>query len=60
MPTDAFTGTPPCQALAGCNSHAPVTLCLYDYSDQYSGPHAWPVAWLAGYLVDQFLGLPVP
>jgi len=58
MPTDPYPGMPPCKALAGCDSSAPVKLCLYDYSDQYAGPHAWPVAWLAGAITDYFLALP--
>lgn len=64
MPTAAFagnstTGDPlPCQSLAGCDSSYPVTLCLYDYSDQYDGPHAFPVEWGAKAATDFFLALP--
>ena len=58
MPTAAFSGSPPCQAYAGCDSNYPVTLCLYDYSDQYDGPHAFPVQWGAKAVTDFFLALP--
>lgn len=64
MPTEAFpgngtTGDPlPCQAIAGCDARYPVTLCLYDYSDQWVGPHAFPNRWAARAAADFFLGLP--
>jgi polyhydroxybutyrate depolymerase len=58
MPTDAIAGMPPCKSLDGCKASSPVMLCLYDYSDQYAGPHAWPVAWLARTIADYFFALP--
>ena len=66
MPTTPFagngtTGDPlPCQSLAGCDASYPVTFCLYDYWDQMSGPHAFPVPWGAGAATDFFLALPRP
>jgi hypothetical protein len=35
-----------------------VTLCLYDYSNQWDGPHAFPVEWAANAVTDFFLALP--
>jgi poly(3-hydroxybutyrate) depolymerase len=64
MPAEAFPGDSktgdslPCQALAGCDPSYPVTLCLYDYSDQWDGPHAFPVGWGAKAVTDFFLALP--
>jgi poly(3-hydroxybutyrate) depolymerase len=64
MPTEAFpgdskTGNPlPCQTLAGCDPSYPLTLCLYDYSSQWDGPHAFPVEWGAKAVTDFFLALP--
>jgi polyhydroxybutyrate depolymerase len=64
MPTAVFagnstTGNPlPCQAYAGCDPNYPVTLCLYDYWDQWDGPHAFPVQWGAKAVTDFFLALP--
>jgi poly(3-hydroxybutyrate) depolymerase len=66
MPTTAFagnstTGNPlPCKAYTGCDANYPVTLCLYDYSDQWDGPHAFPVQWGGKAITDFFLGLPKP
>ncbi len=64
MPTAAFegnstTGSPlPCKAYAGCDANYPVTLCLYDYWDQWDGPHAFPLQWAGKTVTDFFLALP--
>jgi poly(3-hydroxybutyrate) depolymerase len=64
MPTAAFegnssTGNPlPCKSFAGCDANYPVTLCLYDYWDQWDGPHAFPSPWGAKAVTDFFLALP--
>ncbi len=64
IPTAAFdgnstTGDPlPCKSFAGCNANYPVTLCLYDYSTQWDGPHAFPTPWGGKVVTDFFLGLP--
>lgn len=64
MPTAAFdgnstTGNPlPCKLQEGCDSNYPVMLCLYDYSDQWDGPHAFPTQWGAKAVADFFLALP--
>jgi poly(3-hydroxybutyrate) depolymerase len=64
MPTAAFdgnstTGDPlPCKSFAGCDANDPVMLCLYDYSNQNIGPHAFPTQWGAKAVTDFFLGLP--
>jgi polyhydroxybutyrate depolymerase len=64
MPTAAFdgnstTGDPlPCKSFAGCDANYPVTLCLYDYSNENIGPHAFPTPWGAKAVTDFFLGLP--
>jgi poly(3-hydroxybutyrate) depolymerase len=63
MPTAAFdgnsaTGEPlPCKSFAGCDASYPVTLCLYDYSNENIGPHAFPTPWGAKAVTDFFLGL---
>jgi poly(3-hydroxybutyrate) depolymerase len=68
MPTDPFCSDPPtspvadpttcCKTYSGCSSAYPVTLCLYDHYDRYSGPHAFPVSWGAKAVTDFFLALP--
>ncbi len=64
MPTAAYPGDgttgnpPPCQGLAGCDANYPVTLCLYDYSDEWDGNTAFPSQWAAKAATDFFLALP--
>lgn len=64
MPTEAFpgnstTGDPlPCRSYSGCDAAYPVTLCLEAYSDDWEGPHAFPVEWGAKAVTDFFLALP--
>lgn len=64
MPTAAFagdstTGSPlPCKSYPGCSAGYPVTLCLESYTDQWDGPHAFPVQWGAKAVTDFFLTLP--
>ncbi len=56
---NSTTGSPlPCKAFAGCDASYPVTLCLYDYADQWDGPHAFPAQWGAKAVTDFFLALP--
>jgi polyhydroxybutyrate depolymerase len=58
-PGDGTTGNPrPCKTFAGCDPNYPVMLCLYQYSDQWDGNHAFPVEWGGTAVTDFFLGLP--
>jgi polyhydroxybutyrate depolymerase len=57
MPTEPYDGDPPCRTLTGCDPHAPVTLCLYDYETMLVGPHAWPTPWMSRAIMDAFLRL---
>jgi polyhydroxybutyrate depolymerase len=58
-PGDGATGNPlPCKTMAGCDPNYPLMLCLYQYSDQWDGNHAFPVQWGGKTVTDFFLGLP--
>jgi hypothetical protein len=58
-PGNGTTGDPlPCQAFAGCDPDYPVTLCLYDYSDELDGNDAFPLQWGGKAVADFFLALP--
>ena len=58
-PGDGTTGNPlPCQPIAGCDPTYPVTLCLYDYSNQWDGNDAFPLQWGGRAAMDFFMALP--
>jgi poly(3-hydroxybutyrate) depolymerase len=58
MPTEPFSGTPPCSTYAGCDPNYPVVLCFYNYTDKWDCQHAFPTPWGAKAAVDFFLNLP--